>query len=82
MTKTDTQRGAAGAEAVLNSMEQGRQEAAHAWSRACQLYAHYFANLGKAETPAAIMQANADLVSESMENWGRSLSAFQQISTP
>jgi len=63
----------------MQSIEQGREEAAHAWSRACNLYAHYFTAPGKAETPAAVMQANADLVSGTMEAMGRNVSAFQHL---
>jgi hypothetical protein len=79
MTKTGASRNSSSPETLLQSMEQGREEAAHAWSRACNLYAHYFAALAKAETPAAVMQANADLFSNSMEVMGKSVSAFQHI---
>jgi len=46
------------------------------------LYSHYFAALAKADTPSAIMQANADLVSRSIETMGKSVTAFQHIASP
>jgi len=79
MAKTETVRGPLSPETVLHSFEESREEAAHAWSRTCTLYAHYFAALAKAETPAAIMQANADFFSRSMEVMGKSAAAFQHI---
>lgn len=82
MAKTETPRGAVSPQTLLHSFEEGREEAAHAWSRACMLYSHYFAALAKANTPSAIMQANADLVSKSIETVGRSVTAFQHIASP
>ncbi len=79
MAKTDTPRSAAAPEALLQSMEEGREEAVHAWSRACMLYSHYFSALARAETPAAVMQANVDFFSRGMEAMGKTVSAFQHI---
>jgi hypothetical protein len=79
MTKTSAPRSGSSTETLLHSLEEGREEAAHAWSRACMLCSHYFAALAKAETPPAIMQANVELFSKSMEAMGKSVSVFQHI---
>jgi hypothetical protein len=82
MAKAEPARETVSPEAVLQSFEDTREEAAHAWSRACTLYSHYFAALAKADTPAAIMQANADLVSRGIEAMGKSMTALQHIGGP
>jgi len=63
----------------MQSIKQGQEEAAHAWSRTRHRYARYCAALGKADTPGAIMRANADLISGGMEAMGKSVSAFQHM---
>jgi len=65
---------------VLASMESGREEALHAWKRTCTLYSKYFSALAKADSPGELMQANADLMTGTMEAFGRSAAGLLHIS--
>jgi hypothetical protein len=58
------------AEVFTAAADLNRAQALLAWTRGCEVYAHYFEALAKAHTAEGVYAANAQLVSEMAEVFG------------